>query len=262
MIFDVFQADGDPHFVVEFPLSKLNVCFNINGEPGHVLRLVSDHRHSGEKHTRAHTDAAYHTNTGTHACIRTHKHTSTHMYRDIPKTHFLPLQLRVLRLSGVTVNGKLISAPPPPGSHKHHRTYFGSVSIVADRPPRRAYIEVTPRKVIVDGRDRLVLPCHATAAVDSGYLSVAVVGGANVTVTLADINVSFVVLLHRYKNPAPYQRDHLGFYIAQSKGLSPHTHGLLGKSRGHHQDLVGSTIVCPVVNTSRDHHGGRSRERQ
>lgn len=41
-------ADGDPHFVVEFPLSKLTVCFNINGEPGHVLRLVSDHKHSGE----------------------------------------------------------------------------------------------------------------------------------------------------------------------------------------------------------------------
>lgn len=44
------SADGDPHFVVEFPLSKLTVCFNINGEPGHVLRLVSDHKHSGKNH--------------------------------------------------------------------------------------------------------------------------------------------------------------------------------------------------------------------
>lgn len=41
-------ADGDPHFVVEFPLSKLTVCFNINGEPGHILRMVSDHKHSGK----------------------------------------------------------------------------------------------------------------------------------------------------------------------------------------------------------------------
>ncbi|KPP73227.1 inter-alpha-trypsin inhibitor heavy chain H5-like, partial [Scleropages formosus] len=40
-------ADGDPHFVVEFPLSKLTMCFNINGEPGHILRLVSDHEYSG-----------------------------------------------------------------------------------------------------------------------------------------------------------------------------------------------------------------------
>lgn len=205
--------------MVEFPLSKLNVCFNINGEPGHILRLVSDHRHSGETHTHAH-------------CIpQSRRHPSMHTH--IPNTQSLSLQLCVhlglVPLSGVTVNGRLISAPPPPGSHKHHRTYFGSVSIVADRPPRRAYIEVTPRKVIVDGRDRLVLPCHATASVDSGHLSVAVVGGVNVTVTLVDVNISFVVLLHRYKNPAPYQRDHLGFYIAQSKGLSPQTHGLLGK---------------------------------
>lgn len=43
-----FLADGDPHFVVEFPLSKLTVCFNINGEPGHILSLVSDHRNSGK----------------------------------------------------------------------------------------------------------------------------------------------------------------------------------------------------------------------
>lgn len=42
-------ADGDPHFVVEVPHSKLTVCFNINGEPGHILRLVTDHKHSGKQ---------------------------------------------------------------------------------------------------------------------------------------------------------------------------------------------------------------------
>lgn len=168
------SADGDPHFVVEFPLSKLTVCFNINGEPGHILRLVSDHKHSG-----------------------------------------------------VTVNGKLIGAPAPPGSHKHQRTYFSTITIVVDRP-KRAYIEVTPKKVILDGRDRMVLPCHSTAEVDSGALSVSIVGKSNVTVTVGG-NVSFVILLHQYKNPAPYQRDHLGFYIGQSKGLSHSCHGLLGQ---------------------------------
>ncbi|XP_008303498.1 inter-alpha-trypsin inhibitor heavy chain H5 [Stegastes partitus] len=168
------SADGDPHFVVEFPLSKLTVCFNINGEPGHVLRLVSDHKYSG-----------------------------------------------------VTVNGKLIGAPAPPGSHKQQRTYFSSITIVVDRP-RRAYIEVTPKKVILDGRDRMVLPCHSTVAVDSGELSVAIVGKSNVTVTVGG-NIGFVILLHQYKNPAPYQRDHLGFYIGNSKGLSHNCHGLLGQ---------------------------------
>ncbi|XP_070785200.1 inter-alpha-trypsin inhibitor heavy chain H5 isoform X2 [Enoplosus armatus] len=168
------SADGDPHFVVEFPLSKLTVCFNINGEPGHILRLVSDHKHSG-----------------------------------------------------VTVNGKLIGAPAPPGSHKQQRTYFSTITIVVDRP-KRAYIEVTPKKVILDGRDRMVLPCHSTVSVDSGALSVSIVGKSNVTVTVGG-NIMFVILLHQYKNPAPYQRDHLGFYIGHSKGLSHNCHGLLGQ---------------------------------
>ncbi|KAM4712017.1 inter-alpha-trypsin inhibitor heavy chain H5 isoform 2-T2 [Anableps anableps] len=168
------SADGDPHFVVEFPLSKLTVCFNINGEPGDVLRLVSDHKYSG-----------------------------------------------------VTVNGRLIGAPAPPGSHKKQRTYFSSITIVVDHP-QRAYIEVTPKKVILDGRDRIVLPCHTTMAVDSDALSVAISGGSNVTVTVGG-NISFVILLHQYKNPASYQRDHLGFYIGNSTGLSHRCHGLLGQ---------------------------------
>lgn len=168
------SADGDPHFVVEIPLSKLMVCFNINGEPGHILSLVSDHKYSG-----------------------------------------------------VTVNGKLIGSPAPPGSHKQQRTYFNTITIVVDHP-RRAYIEVTPKKVILDGKDRMVLACHSTVTVTSGALTVAIVGKSNVTVSVGD-NISFIILLHHYKNPAPYQKDHLGFYIGNSKGLSPNCHGLLGQ---------------------------------
>ncbi|MFT7799136.1 inter-alpha-trypsin inhibitor heavy chain H5-like [Arapaima gigas] len=168
------SADGDPHFVVDFPLSKLAVCFNINGEPGDVLRLVSDHKHSG-----------------------------------------------------VTVNGKLIGAPPPPGSHKRQRTFFGTITVVVDRP-QRGYIEITPHKVILDGRDRLVLPCHTTVAVESNGLAVSIMGGTSVTVTLQG-TISFVILIHLYKNPEPHQRNHLGFYISNSKGLSEDSHGLLGQ---------------------------------
>ncbi|KAK7891842.1 hypothetical protein WMY93_023805 [Mugilogobius chulae] len=168
------SADGDPHFVVEIPLSKLTVCFNINGEPGHILSLVSDHKNSG-----------------------------------------------------VTVNGKLIGAPAPSGSHKQQRTYFNTITIVVDHP-KRSYIEVTPKKVILDGKDRMVLACHSTITVTSGVLTVAIMGNSNVTVTVGD-NISFIILLHRYKNPAPYQKDHLGFYIGISKGLSPNCHGLLGQ---------------------------------
>lgn len=136
-------------------------------------------------------------------------------------------RLTLLFFQGVTVNGKLIGAPAPPGSHKQQRTYFSSIIIVVDKP-RRSYIEVTPRKAIVDGLDRLVLPCSSSFTVDNKDLAVAIVANANVTVTIQG-SIQFIILLHIYKNPAPYQRDHLGFYIADSKGLSKDTHGLLGK---------------------------------
>ena len=128
---------------------------------------------------------------------------------------------------GVTVNGKLIGAPAPAGSHKQQRTYFSTITIVVNRP-KRSYIEVTPKKVILDGQDRLVLSCDTTVSVESGGLVVTIVGKSTVTVTIGG-TICFVILVHQYKNPAPYQRNHLGFYISNSKGLSHDCHGLLGR---------------------------------
>uniref|UniRef100_A0A8C3YRF8 Inter-alpha-trypsin inhibitor heavy chain 5 n=1 Tax=Catagonus wagneri TaxID=51154 RepID=A0A8C3YRF8_9CETA len=168
------SADGDPHFVVDFPLSKLTVCFNIDGQPGDILRLVSDHADSG-----------------------------------------------------VTVNGELIGAPAPPSGHKKQRTYFRSITILVNKP-QRSYLEITPSRVVVDGGDRRVLPCNRSAVAAGRGLEVTVSAGANVTVSIQD-TAAFVILLHLYKKPAPYQRNHLGFYIANGKGLSGHCHGLLGQ---------------------------------
>ncbi|XP_078533224.1 inter-alpha-trypsin inhibitor heavy chain H5 [Lissotriton helveticus] len=168
------SADGDPHFVVDFPLSKIAVCFNIDGEPGDILRLVSD-------------------------------------YKD----------------SGVTVNGKLIGAPAPPNGHKKHRTYFSSITIIINKP-FRSYVEITPAKVILDSKDRLILSCQKSATVESEGLRVSVSANSNVTITIQG-TISFVILVHQYKNPAPFQKNHLGFYISNSKGLSPKSHGLLGQ---------------------------------
>ncbi|XP_036373434.1 inter-alpha-trypsin inhibitor heavy chain H5 isoform X2 [Megalops cyprinoides] len=189
------SADGDPHFIVEFPLSKLTVCFNINGEPGQVLRLVSDHKHSG-----------------------------------------------------VTVNGKLIGAPAPAHSRKQQRTYFSTIAVVIERP-RRAYIEITARKVILDGKDRLVLPCDKTAAVESDGLGVAIAGGSNITVMVQG-TISFVILIHQYKNPAPFQKDHLGFYISNSKGLSKESHGLLGQFLYQEVGLMELPTNATTANTT------------
>ncbi|XP_077400614.1 inter-alpha-trypsin inhibitor heavy chain H2 [Vanacampus margaritifer] len=35
-------VDNDPHFIVHLPQTNMDVCFNINSEPGHILNLVSD----------------------------------------------------------------------------------------------------------------------------------------------------------------------------------------------------------------------------
>ncbi|XP_040002803.1 inter-alpha-trypsin inhibitor heavy chain H2 [Xiphias gladius] len=35
-------VDNDPHFIIHLPRSNLDVCFNIDSKPGHILNLVSD----------------------------------------------------------------------------------------------------------------------------------------------------------------------------------------------------------------------------
>ncbi|KAM4812823.1 inter-alpha-trypsin inhibitor heavy chain H5 isoform X1 [Urocitellus parryii] len=177
------SVDGDPHFVVDFPLSKLTVCFNIDGQPGDILRLVSDHAHSG-----------------------------------------------------VTVNGELIGAPAPPSGHKKQRTYFRTITILINKP-ERSYLEITPNRVILDGSDRLVLPCNQSVVVGSRGLEVSVSANANVTVTIQG-TIAFVILIHLYKNPAPFQRNHLGFYISNSRGLSSNCHGLLGQFLNQDAKLI------------------------
>ncbi|XP_028933734.1 inter-alpha-trypsin inhibitor heavy chain H5 isoform X1 [Ornithorhynchus anatinus] len=185
------SADGDPHFVVDFPLSKLTVCFNIDGQPGDILRLVSDHLGSG-----------------------------------------------------VTVNGELIGAPAPPGGHKKQRTYFSTITILINRP-RRWYLEVTPSRIVLDGGDRLVLLCNQSVAVGGWGLAVSVSANANVTVTIQD-TITFVILFHRYKNPAPYQRNHLGFYISDGHGLSAGCHGLLGQFLNQDAKLIQGRAPDPA----------------
>ncbi|OCT87216.1 hypothetical protein XELAEV_18020914mg [Xenopus laevis] len=35
-------VDNDPHFIINLPISQINVCFNIDSQPGSILNLVSD----------------------------------------------------------------------------------------------------------------------------------------------------------------------------------------------------------------------------
>lgn len=135
--------------------------------------------------------------------------------------------LLIVFLQGVTVNGQLIGAPAPPNGHKKHRTYFSTITILSNKP-ERSYLEITPKRVILDDGERLVLSCGRSAVVRSRSLEVSISAYSNITVTIRD-SISFVILIHHYKKPAPYQRNHLGFYISNSKGLSSDSHGLLGR---------------------------------
>ncbi|KAJ8006942.1 hypothetical protein DPEC_G00112440 [Dallia pectoralis] len=36
------MVDNDPHFIVHLPKNNMDVCFNIDSKPGHILNLVSD----------------------------------------------------------------------------------------------------------------------------------------------------------------------------------------------------------------------------
>ncbi|KAI1239522.1 hypothetical protein IHE44_0012647 [Lamprotornis superbus] len=184
------SADGDPHFVIDFPSSKFSVCFNIDGEPGDILRLVSDHKES---------------------------------------------------------------APAPPNGHKKHRTYFSTITILSNKP-ERSYLEITPKRVILDDGERLVLSCGRSAVVRSRSLEVSISAYSNITVTIRD-SISFVILIHHYKKPAPHQRNHLGFYISNSKGLSSDSHGLLGQFLSHEIKLLEESL-----NTSRWEAGQNQRE--
>ncbi|KAM3832646.1 inter-alpha-trypsin inhibitor heavy chain H5 [Vipera latastei] len=174
------SADGDPHFVIDLPRSKMTICFNIDGQPGDILRLVSDHKYSG-----------------------------------------------------VTVNGELIGAPAPRNGHKKQRTYFKSITILSNKP-ERSYLEISPTKVILDDERRLVFPCDRNAVVVGKNFQVSIVAHANITVVLRE-SISFVILIHHYKNPARYQKNHLGFYISNGQGLSTGSHGLIGQFL--HQDV-------------------------
>ncbi|KAM4711671.1 inter-alpha-trypsin inhibitor heavy chain H2 [Anableps anableps] len=35
-------VDNDPHFIIRLPRSNMDICFNIDSKPGHILSLVSD----------------------------------------------------------------------------------------------------------------------------------------------------------------------------------------------------------------------------
>uniref|UniRef100_A0A8C7CKI9 Inter-alpha-trypsin inhibitor heavy chain 2 n=1 Tax=Oncorhynchus kisutch TaxID=8019 RepID=A0A8C7CKI9_ONCKI len=40
--YNQYYVENDPHFIVHLPKNNMDICFNIDSEPGHILNLVSD----------------------------------------------------------------------------------------------------------------------------------------------------------------------------------------------------------------------------
>uniref|UniRef100_A0A672T8P2 Inter-alpha-trypsin inhibitor heavy chain 2 n=1 Tax=Sinocyclocheilus grahami TaxID=75366 RepID=A0A672T8P2_SINGR len=40
--FDFIAVDSDPHFIIHLPKNNMDICFNTDSKPGHILNLISD----------------------------------------------------------------------------------------------------------------------------------------------------------------------------------------------------------------------------
>uniref|UniRef100_A0A670K4D4 Inter-alpha-trypsin inhibitor heavy chain family member 6 n=1 Tax=Podarcis muralis TaxID=64176 RepID=A0A670K4D4_PODMU len=149
----------------------------------------------------------------------------------------------VLRLvsdpaTGLSVNGHLMGAPFRPGHEERPRTYFDAITIAVEHPRVGYVVNVTRKGVTLHGEGELVLPFAQRAAIHKPQLAISVWPEANVTVWIGH-EVEFLVLLHRYSHPTALQRDHLGFYVVNSKGLSASAGGLLGEQHLLQMQLLG-----------------------
>lgn len=139
---------------------------------------------------------------------------------------------------GLSVNGHLMGAPFRPGHEERPRTYFDAITIAVEHPRVGYVVNVTRKGVTLHGEGELVLPFAQRAAIHKPQLAISVWPEANVTVWIGH-EVEFLVLLHRYSHPTALQRDHLGFYVVNSKGLSASAGGLLGEQHLLQMQLLG-----------------------
>ncbi|XP_062454627.1 inter-alpha-trypsin inhibitor heavy chain H6 [Rhea pennata] len=133
---------------------------------------------------------------------------------------------------GLTVNGRLVGAPPWPGAPRYPRTFFDTFAVVLALPGApAAAVTVTLWGVTVRGEPPLFLPFSRPARLARPPLVLAVGPGGRLHLRLGP-HLAAVVLRHRYSHASALQRDHLGFYVADGRGLSLDAGGLLGLFRG------------------------------
>ena len=135
--------------------------------------------------------------------------------------------------TGIIVDGHLIGAPFKLGAEDRPRTYFHQLVISSSKGGSAGVmITLTLDAVVVEGEGRDILSVSQPGFVTRQGVSVAVDKQRNCWIEMAK-DVRFLVLFHHYKHPSYLQVSHLGFYIANGRGLSPATEGLLGRPHSH-----------------------------
>lgn len=137
-------VDNDPHFIIHLPTNNMDVCFNIDSKPGHILNLVSD-KGTG---TGCKLGAELFFNTSVlflllfwcHLCF---------------SVNFCP--------EGLVVNGQLIGSKQVQESKLS--TYFGTVSVYY-QPDGVSVAIGTDRITLYDGRGHHSFTWEATAEVN------------------------------------------------------------------------------------------------
>ncbi|KAG1961537.1 inter-alpha-trypsin inhibitor heavy chain H6 [Pimephales promelas] len=151
----------------------------------------------------------------------------------------------VLRLledpdKGVIVDGHLIMAPSKEGMKNRTRTFFDRISIAAAKGAVMITLTLDSVVVEAEGKGIETLPTNQRGYLEWHSLRITVEEHHSCWIELGD-GVRFLILFHRYNHPKYFQMEHLGFYIANGKGLSHLTQGLLGQFQQTQIEVIKAT---------------------
>ncbi|XP_077074887.1 inter-alpha-trypsin inhibitor heavy chain H6 isoform X3 [Siphateles boraxobius] len=151
----------------------------------------------------------------------------------------------VLRLledpdKGMIVDGHLIMAPSKEEMENRTRTFFDRISITAAKGAIMITLTLDSVVVEAEGKEIETLPTNQRGSVERHSLRITVEEHHSCWIELG-VGVQFLILFHRYNHPKYFQMEHLGFYIADGKGLSHLTQGLLGQFQHTHIEVIKGT---------------------
>ncbi|PIO39106.1 hypothetical protein AB205_0114290 [Aquarana catesbeiana] len=140
-------------------------------------------------------------------------------------------------VTGITVSGHLIKAPPRVGHEDRLRTYLNIVTITINQPRSNYIINITLDSLTLKGEKDVTLPVNRPALIRKPRLALRISPSTNITIWIGR-NVELLVMFHHYQHPTYLQLNHLGFYIVRGDGLSSSSKGLLGQFQNSHIEVT------------------------